>query len=89
MATGSPIVSGFDALPPLRGFVLTGQKNGAYTPMLGPEDEPIFAHWQVGLGRSAAFTSDATNRWAKDWLNWGGYADFWGPHRASRRPAVG
>src|SRR5690606_1332783 len=37
----------------------------------------IFAHWQVGLGRTAAFTSDAHNQWAVNWLNWDGYADFW------------
>ena len=89
VATGSPIVKGFEGWPPLKGFVLTGMKNGAYTPMLGPEDEPIFAHWQVGLGRSAAFTSDATHRWAKDWLNWGGYSDFWARTvRAVARPSA-
>ncbi len=89
VATGSPIVSDFDGWPLLQGFVLTGMKNGAYTPLLGPEDEPIFAHWQVGLGRSAAFTSDATNRWAKAWLNWGGYSDFWARTvRAVARPSA-
>ena len=46
-------------------------------PIVGAEGEPVFAHWQVGLGRSAAFTSDATNRWATQWLSWGGYPDFW------------
>ena len=89
VATGSPIIKGVDGgMPSLHGFILTGQKAGAYTPMLGPEDEPIFAHWQVGLGRSAAFTSDATNRWARDWLTWGGYSDFWARVvRAISRPS--
>lgn len=77
--TGSPIMASISAVPPLRGHVLTGAKQDirAITPMIGVEGEPIFAHWQVGLGRSAAFTSDATNRWATDWLGWDGYADFW------------
>jgi Ca-activated chloride channel homolog len=77
--TASPIVQGLKNSPPLRGLVVTGSKNDprVMMPLLGPEDEPLFAHWQVGLGRAAAFTSDASNRWAVDWLPWGGYADFW------------
>lgn len=77
--TGSPITAHLAAVPPLRGLVLTGEKRklGVFQPMLGPEGEPLFAHWQVGLGRSAAFTSDATNRWADAWIAWPGYGDFW------------
>ncbi|MEO0965405.1 MAG: VWA domain-containing protein [Planctomycetota bacterium] len=76
---GSPITASIGAVPELRGYVLTGRRDDprVYVPIVGPEDEPIFAHWQVGLGRAAAFTSDATNKWAVDWLQWGGYSDFW------------
>ena len=79
LPTGSPIMSSLSDVPELGGFVLTGEKNDprVVMPMVGPEGEPVFAHWQVGLGRSAAFTSDATNRWATQWLRWGGYPDFW------------
>jgi len=87
---GSPILQGVGALPGLKGFVLTGPKNDprVFMPIVGPEGEPIFAHWQVGLGRSAAFTSDATNRWATQWLGWGGYSDFWARTvRAIARPS--
>ncbi|MEO0475055.1 MAG: VWA domain-containing protein [Planctomycetota bacterium] len=91
----SPIMSGINAVPPLRGFVLTDLKEDPriFAPILGPEGEPIFAHHQVGLGRAAAFTADATNRWAQDWLgNWGGgsnYADFWARTvRQIARPAA-
>lgn len=77
--TGSPTTAAMDQLPPLDGFVRTGRRPArqVFTPILGPEGQPIFAHWQVGLGRAAAFTSDATNRWATPWLRWPGYADFW------------
>ncbi len=79
MPTGSPIMAGITNVPELKGLVLTGEKHDPriLMPMVGPEGEPVFAHWQVGLGRSAAFTSDATNRWATQWLSWGGYPDFW------------
>jgi hypothetical protein len=33
--------------------------------------------WRFGLGKAAAFTSDAKSRWAADWLRWPGYAQFW------------
>ena len=77
--TGSPVMAGLDATPDLGGFVLTGPKYDRRidTPLEGPEGEPLFAHWQVGLGKAAAFTSDATNRWATPWLDWPGYGDFW------------
>jgi Ca-activated chloride channel family protein len=87
--TGSPIMASVTAVPMLQGLVLTGEKRklGVFQPIVGPEGEPVFAHWQVGLGRSAAFTSDATNRWASDWLRWGGYRDFWARTvRAIARP---
>jgi len=79
LPTGSPIMANLAGVPPLKGFVLTAEKRDprVVMPMVGPEGEPVFAHWQVGLGRSAAFTSDATNRWASQWLRWSGYPDFW------------
>ncbi len=79
LPTGSPITANLAQVPTLKGLVLTGEKQDprVVMPIVGPEGEPVFAHWQVGLGRSAAFTSDATNRWATAWLTWGGYADFW------------
>ncbi len=91
VSSASPIVQGISALPQLKGFVLTGPKRDprVFQPIEGPDGEPIFAHWQVGLGRSAAFTSDATNRWAADWLRWGGYSDFWARTvRAIARPSA-
>ena len=87
----SPILSGIRKAPTLQGLVRTATKKDPriYMPLLGPEGEPLFAHWQVQLGRTAAFTSDATNRWAVDWLPWGGYADFWArTMRAIARPAA-
>ncbi|MCX5659310.1 MAG: VWA domain-containing protein [Planctomycetota bacterium] len=87
MPTGSPILEGFVSAPSLNGLVMTGPKRDpsgerldprVFTPLLGPDGEPLFAHWQIGLGRTAAFTSDATTRWAADWLHWGRFADFWG-----------
>ena len=38
---------------------------------------PIMAHWQYGVGKSLAFTSDAKARWATEWVGWEGFQSFW------------
>ncbi|MCG8433681.1 MAG: hypothetical protein MJA83_06595, partial [Gammaproteobacteria bacterium] len=85
-------MAGLRATPPLKGLVLTGPKNHPLVdmPLVGEEGEPLFAHWNVGLGRTAAFTSDASNRWGAEWLKWGGYGDFWSRTvRLVARPSAG
>ena len=39
--------------------------------------DPVLAHWNYGLGRSAAFTSDAKTRWGADWVSWPNFGKFW------------
>lgn len=71
------IMAGFDSVPQLDGYVATSDKETSTVILRGPDDDPLLATWQYGLGRSVAFTSDASSRWAENWLGWGGYADFW------------
>jgi len=74
----SELVRGLEGVPGLNGYVLTGPKGGAADlVMVGPEEDPILAAWQVGVGRSVAFTSSVDARWAARWLAWGGFARFW------------
>lgn len=63
--------------PPLRGYVSTKAKPLAEVILVSPLGEPLLARWRQGLGQAVAFTSDAKNRWAVDWLRWPGYAKFW------------
>lgn len=67
----------FDAAPELKGFVATMAKDTAEVLLEGPEEEPLLARWQYGLGRASMFTSDCKNRWAADWIEWDGYGKFW------------
>ncbi|TVQ32624.1 MAG: VWA domain-containing protein [Phycisphaeraceae bacterium] len=80
-ASGSPLMAGVPRQwPQLRGVVLTQEREeptityAAYT----SEGEPLLAHWNVGLGQVAAFTSD-TYDWARPWLEggWEGFAALW------------
>lgn len=77
--TNSPVTTGMSGFPALEGLVLTGAREdpSVQMPLTDPEGNPVFAHWQVGLGRSAAFTADATTRWGTHWVDWTGYSDFW------------
>lgn len=80
--TGMPgPVSGFRGFPQLRGYVVTVPREGlSQTPIVIPSKEgndPLFAHWNYGIGRGAAFTSDASSRWATNWLGWTDYRAFW------------
>jgi Mg-chelatase subunit ChlD len=73
----SPILAGIKSLPQLYGYVATSPKELAQVILKSGKDDPVLASWQYGLGRSVAFTSDATGRWGRDWVAWGGYASFW------------
>lgn len=77
--TGSEVLSGIPAgeYPQLLGYVCTTPKARAEIPLVSDKGDPILAHWQFGLGRSVAFTSDAKGRWAKNWLGWERYRQFW------------
>ena len=74
-----PIMQNFQALPPLQGYVATTPRDTAQVILRGPApfEDPVLAAWQFGLGRSVAFTSDATARWAQDWLTLEQYSQFW------------
>ena len=76
-----------EELPALYGYVLTTPKPLARVSMGAPvakEGQPdatgvdaVLAEWQYGLARTMAFTSDAKNRWGKDWIGWANYRKFW------------
>ena len=64
--------------PPLLGYNIATAKPGAIVPLTAPEhNDPLFAHWRYGLGRTFAFTSDDQAHWAAPWLPWSGYPEFW------------
>lgn len=77
----SPILNGLRGLPTLHGFVWTSPKEDPKVNVIleGPEKEepdPVLATWRYGIGAAAAFTSDLSPRWARDWINWDQYSAF-------------
>ncbi len=79
----SPIMSGIAETPLLHGYVATSAKPAARVVLTALDGDPLLATWQYGLGSSAAFTSDATGRWARDWVSWEKFSSFWGQVVAS------
>lgn len=81
MPSLSDVVAGLGGeLPPVYGMVLTARKPDPLidVPIVGGKaNDPILAHWQSGLGKSAVFTSDATGRWASQWVASPSFGKFW------------
>lgn len=75
-------------IPPISGYVVAAEREGlSVVTLRGKENDPILAHWQFGLGKSVAFTSDTAVRWAKSWPSWDKYRAFWEQHvRWAMRP---
>lgn len=78
----SPVIAGLEAagLPPLDGYVLTTARPLAQVALVRQTEEgqdPILAHWQVGLGKSVAFTSGMWPRWGAEWAPWAGFSKLW------------
>jgi len=68
-------------IPPLQGVVLTTPKPLIDMPLSVKTDsgtDPLLADWQVGLGRSVAFTSGMWRRWGAGWLDWEKFRPLWG-----------
>ncbi|QDV16128.1 von Willebrand factor type A domain protein [Gimesia panareensis] len=79
----SPVLKGIDRIPPLFGYVLTTIKPRAEGVLNAPEKkeaegeiDPVLAFWRYGLGTTAAFTSDLSSNWGKDWVDWDHYQAF-------------
>ena len=79
LRSGTEMVRGIGAeeYPALLGYVATSPKPRAETPLWTEKGDPLLAHWQYGLGRSVAFTSDAKPKWALNWMSWPKYRQFW------------
>jgi len=79
----SPVLKGIDRIPALQGYVLTTIKPRAEGVLNAPEKkeaegeiDPVLTFWRYGLGTTAAFTSDLSPNWGKDWVNWDHYRAF-------------
>ncbi|MHC4977104.1 MAG: VWA domain-containing protein [Planctomycetota bacterium] len=76
--TGSPIERALSTpLPPIDGMVLSRPRTepDIFVPMATDDNEPVLAHWNVGLGRVGVLTTDA-HEWIQPWVIANRYAGF-------------
>ncbi|NOK60741.1 MAG: VWA domain-containing protein [Chloroflexi bacterium AL-W] len=75
-----PLLRGYapNEIPNLNGYVATTLKPEAELVLQSPEDDPVLAVWQYGLGRAIAWTPSVETPWADSWSNWPEYGAFWG-----------
>ncbi len=66
-------------LPTLMAYVATTPKQRALTPIISDNEnrDPVLSYWRYGLGKSVAFTSDATSNWGRHWVTWDKYKKVW------------
>ncbi len=88
-ARPGPFRGRWQALPTFTGYVLTVGREGVSPEIVTSKGDPLFSSWQYGMGKTAAFTSDATARWGDAWTSWNEYKGFWEQTiRWSMRPAA-
>jgi Ca-activated chloride channel family protein len=58
-----------ESAPQLEGYVMTRLAPGAEEALHTPDGDPLLAWRNFGLGKCTAFTSDARNRWARQWID--------------------
>ena len=76
LGAAGPSVRGLSESPPLHGYHAVTPRDTAQVALVGPNDDPILAQWQYGLGQAAAWTSDMKGQWARDWVGWTGFGRF-------------
>ena len=72
------MIEGFstDDFPVLGGYQRIFAKPSAQVLLYAKEDDPLLVTWRYGLGKSAAFTSDLSGRWGRDWVGWPQFGRF-------------
>lgn len=77
LGRSNPIISGITQVKALGGYVGTSPKDTAQVVLKTHMEDPLLASWQYGLGRSVAWTSDVSGRWAGEWVQWEAFPVFW------------
>ncbi len=73
----SPLLRGLSGrFPALGGYVATTPRERAVTALGTERGHPLLAHWQYGVGRVVAWTSDAGS-WTPEWHAWPEFGRFW------------
>lgn len=87
--SANPMVRDLAKVAPLYGYIATTPKPAGEIVLASRKLDPVLAAWQFGLGRSVAWTSDASGLWSRDWLRVPGANRFWANLVSWTFPAAG
>ncbi|MEK3935261.1 VWA domain-containing protein [Sporosarcina sp. FSL W7-1349] len=76
-----------EGVPKMNAYIATTPKQTATIVAESHKQDPILAEWMYGLGRTIAFTSDATGKWSGDLARWANYPEFWNTAAARLLPS--
>lgn len=78
ITSGAPWDSLFsEGVPQMNTYIATTAKQTAKVVAKSKKDDPVLAEWNYGLGKSIAYTSDTSGKWAGDWARWSEWSTFW------------
>jgi len=66
-----------NGVPQMNVYVATDPKDRAEITLVSGKEDPILTSWKYGLGRSIAWTSDASGEWAGEWPKWSNWSSMW------------
>ncbi|MCR8656356.1 vWA domain-containing protein [Paenibacillus endoradicis] len=59
-----------NGVPDVDAYVATTAKDLAEVSLYTHMEDPLLARWNVGAGKTVAFTTDVNGEWASSWINW-------------------
>lgn len=86
--TETSTLTAYDGFPQLAGYLTTVEKPTATVSLQSDMEDPILSWWNVGTGKTIAWTSDAQGAWTENFLNWESAASFFGGMVAKVLPGV-
>nr|WP_283248446.1 VWA domain-containing protein [Bacillus sp. FJAT-49711] len=65
-----------DGVPEMNAYIAVTPKATSQVVLSSEKEDPVLAEWQFGLGRTIAYTSDVSGKWAGNWAKWEKWPDF-------------
>ena len=66
-----------EGVPQMNAYIATTAKQTSKVIAKSKQKDPVIAEWNYGLGKSIAYTSDTSGKWAGDWARWDEWSRFW------------
>lgn len=79
IASSHQIISGLSesGFPSLLGYIGSSAKDNAKVILKSDEGDPILTVWQYGLGKTAAWNSDISGKWSRNYIDWSNDLSLW------------